>query len=56
MIKGWRKNVVAIYKMLLRKNDVESLVLRLGGNSMLSFMVININPNEIVNFNKNITS
>jgi hypothetical protein len=35
--------------MLLRKNDVESLVLKLGGNSML-----NINPTEIVNFNKNI--
>jgi hypothetical protein len=38
--------------MLLKNYDVESLVSRVGGNSMLSFMVININPNEIVNFNK----
>jgi hypothetical protein len=55
MIKGWRKNVAITYKMLLRKNDVESLVSRFGGNSMLSFMVININPNEIVDFNKKTT-
>jgi hypothetical protein len=38
--------------MMWNPNDVESLVSRLGGNSMLSFMVININPNEIVDFNK----
>jgi hypothetical protein len=54
MIKGWRKNIAITYKLLLRKNDVESLVSRLGGNSMLSFMVININPNGIVDFNKKI--
>jgi hypothetical protein len=55
MIRGWRKNVAITYKMLLRKNDVESLVSRLGGNSLLTIMVININPNEIVDFNKKIT-
>jgi hypothetical protein len=49
-----KKKCCSHIENVIKEKWCGSLVLRLGGNSMLSFMVININPNEIVNFNKNI--